>query len=817
MRRNIPGKWFLILLGLLVGLGGTTRPGAAQAETPPLRFVETGPLILYGIPGGRLRAPIELQGGPADLAQVQLSLPALQSTARPSATILGEQIAFSPSSFALPANRRQTVYLSIAALPNVPGHYAGELRASDGTGAGAVITRPVTLEIAFASLTLTVPSNPIRLQGQADNLRTVLWLAAPDGDVTGVQPVADPLIHEQGQAFITPDAVTFKEGPLTLRQGDARPVTLVINGAGHSPGVYTGLVRFVQANQPLAEAPILTVVVELLAAPSLTLPQGESVTTRLIRPLNGVDAFLARWLLPADYGQPGVTVQLQNSGPQALLVTQVEPAITRYGPVNASGAAGVLQPISPTLSLAAGEVLDLQLAVPAAGVAPGSYKGSVTLHVADATGRVVPENKTTVRVDLSVRQGPLLALLLILTGIFFGRLVNYVNSEQARLLRRYYRSQAQLDSYDTLLGSAYTAEMQRIRAEGLALRRKIYSGELAELEPKLVAWGAWPEQLRQYEAARPGLETAALVLDAADAALLQQALDKLRQAIGRGKVADVPAAMADLQAAIPPLQRLRELEQATLEAALAEGEQQRFLAELATTRDSLLQGRVAEAETRFQQLGQALPLLVAIAAVEAEAEAYLGYDPQQLTCLLVELDLARQAVFDFDFDQARHWLRRVQAMVATWLPAKSPFESLPAREDTGDAAAVQSLGQLLTHVLAELAGWQPLAFLGAPAGAVPLDLEAVVVGLWQRVTARLAGFFTAVLPEVGLWFGRPLVWLVTVLLAVLLGFRTLYVTQALTFGADPLADYLTMFLWGLTSDVTGGTVSALADRWVGGK
>ena len=39
MRRNIPGKWFLILLGLLVGLGGTTRPGAAQAETPPLRFV----------------------------------------------------------------------------------------------------------------------------------------------------------------------------------------------------------------------------------------------------------------------------------------------------------------------------------------------------------------------------------------------------------------------------------------------------------------------------------------------------------------------------------------------------------------------------------------------------------------------------------------------------------------------------------------------------------------------------------------------------------------------------------------------------------
>ena len=120
-------------------------------------------------------------------------------------------------------------------------------------------------------------------------------------------------------------------------------------------------------------------------------------------------------------------------------------------------------------------------------------------------------------------------------------------------------------------------------------------------------------------------------------------------------------------------------------------------------------------------------------------------------------------------------------------------------------------------LLAELAGWQPLAFLGAPAGAVPLDLEAVVVGLWQRVTARLAGFFTAVLPEVGLWFGRPLVWLVTVLLAVLLGFRTLYVTQALTFGADPLADYLTMFLWGLTSDVTGGTVSALADRWVGGK
>ena len=33
------------------------------------------------------------------------------------------------------------------------------------------------------------------------------------------------------------------------------------------------------------------------------------------------------------------------------------------------------------------------------------------------------------------------------------------------------------------------------------------------------------------------------------------------------------------------------------------------------------------------------------------------------------LDLARQAVFDFDFDQARHWLRRPGSPRCRWLPA----------------------------------------------------------------------------------------------------------------------------------------------------
>ena len=47
--------------------------------------------------------------------------------------------------------------------------------------------------------------------------------------------------------------------------------------------------------------------------------------------------------------------------------------------------------------------------------------------------------------------------------------------------------------------------------------------------------------------------------------------------------------------------------------------------------------------------------------------------------------------------------------------------------------------------------------------------------------------------------------LLLVLLAV--GFDSLYVTKSTTFGAHPFADYLSLILWELGSDVAGRTLA----------
>jgi hypothetical protein len=44
---------------------------------------------------------------------------------------------------------------------------------------------------------------------------------------------------------------------------------------------------------------------------------------------------------------------------------------------------------------------------------------------------------------------------------------------------------------------------------------------------------------------------------------------------------------------------------------------------------------------------------------------------------------------------------------------------------------------------------------------------------------------------------------------VVVGIETLYVTQGLFFGANPLTDYLSLVLWGLTAEVTSRTLSTL--------
>jgi hypothetical protein len=72
---------------------------------------------------------------------------------------------------------------------------------------------------------------------------------------------------------------------------------------------------------------------------------------------------------------------------------------------------------------------------------------------------------------------------------------------------------------------------------------------------------------------------------------------------------------------------------------------------------------------------------------------------------------------------------------------------------------------------------------------------------WRRSTTR------------GAWIARKLQWLVrftTVLLLAFVGFEAIYLNaNAQTFGANPVTDYLSAILWGLSAEVAARTLLTL--------
>jgi hypothetical protein len=70
--------------------------------------------------------------------------------------------------------------------------------------------------------------------------------------------------------------------------------------------------------------------------------------------------------------------------------------------------------------------------------------------------------------------------------------------------------------------------------------------------------------------------------------------------------------------------------------------------------------------------------------------------------------------------------------------------------------------------------------------------------------------------EISLWFIPPLLYITLIVGLYLVGMGSLYVDKGLSFGANPHADYMGLFLWGLSSDVASRTLTNLGELGGGG-
>jgi hypothetical protein len=95
------------------------------------------------------------------------------------------------------------------------------------------------------------------------------------------------------------------------------------------------------------------------------------------------------------------------------------------------------------------------------------------------------------------------------------------------------------------------------------------------------------------------------------------------------------------------------------------------------------------------------------------------------------------------------------------------------------------------------------------ASAPPLAIEPQWLSRLKGFLIGLTGLADQVRAEATLWLVRPLLYIVLLLGLLVLGIQSMYVDKGLSFGANPVADYLGLVLWGLTADVASRTLSNL--------
>jgi hypothetical protein len=159
------------------------------------------------------------------------------------------------------------------------------------------------------------------------------------------------------------------------------------------------------------------------AKPALVPVKGaEQVRRQLVRCSWGLDCALAQLLLPASAFQNQWELKLDNpiEAPVSLTSTEVvlEGQQTSYQITKAE----VEPPPSPA-TLAANQIISLPLKWKRSQIPPDRYTGWVYLTL---DGR---EERLAIPVDLNMRIGPLLPLLVLLVGIALGRLFKYMQEK----------------------------------------------------------------------------------------------------------------------------------------------------------------------------------------------------------------------------------------------------------------------------------------------------------------------------------------------------------------------------------------------------
>jgi hypothetical protein len=351
--------------------------------------------------------------------------------------------------------------------------------------ATALVLTLIALHSTGQSQTLVADphDNPLEISGVLDSQTTSfggnirLTLSAPSNQEVLLLP-SDLRCTTDPNIKIDRRNVTILDH-LLLPKDQPRDVRVTITNVTR-PCEYEGLLEFLVSEQPQANALEVKLRMKITARPDLR-PIAPNPAFQIARCGNRVGCRLANWLLPSGLTGDQRTVQLDNLSLSEVKVTGIELLLRGEKTGNVVTSTDVTVPASTQIP--GGKVSPVVLQINRSSLPADRYQGSLRLQV---HGLDQPIN---VNLTMDVRNGPLLALLVLLAGIIVGRIMQSMSTPEAqsqlKLMKRYYTLQTIVDDVQNENAHNYLKQQMeniRRRIELAAEPEETLNQELKKIE-----------------------------------------------------------------------------------------------------------------------------------------------------------------------------------------------------------------------------------------------------------------------------------------------------------------------------------------------
>jgi hypothetical protein len=326
--------------------------------------------------------------------------------------------------------------------------------------------RSMSLGIAAADSPLALytildGATPSTVSGNVTLIMTGAPTAVPRLRAMDLPAIGDPALRiDRGDISIPAGAVLTSDEPYSLR--------ITVHNIPR-PGTYTGHLTLYLAEQTSTTAE-LPITVHATARPQVASVQ-TALTQRLVVCSDRVSCWLAARILPESAITDEVLVLLDNKTSEPVELSGAA-LMLRGERSGALVAQSILTPVPPLpRQLPAGRISELRLALNRNQLAPEHYQGTLRLDIKGG-------ESLQIALDVSVRHGPVLPLLILLLGIAMGRLVQKIDTPEIKKQLRLLDRHAELA--DRAEEITHPAAQQLVHRHLARIRAQIESGRESE-------------------------------------------------------------------------------------------------------------------------------------------------------------------------------------------------------------------------------------------------------------------------------------------------------------------------------------------------